>query len=51
MLPSTSLFLDPSHFGTDPDVDPDPRIHTFDLQIWLRILLFFVSDLQDANKK
>ncbi len=29
--------------------DPDPRIHASDE--WIRILLFFVINLQDANKK
>ncbi len=34
---------DPWHFGTDP------RVHASDL--WIRILLFLVIDLQDADKK
>ncbi len=39
------------HFGMDPDPDLDPRNHASDKWIRIRILLFFLIDLQNANKK
>ncbi len=40
-----NIFVDPWHFGTDPD----PRIRTADLRI--RILLFSSVAEKDAKKK
>jgi hypothetical protein len=49
-----SSVADPWHFGVDPDPDLDPRIHASDqwirIRMRIRILLFFLIDLQDASK-